>query len=201
MCGRYSFDDIREIYEVRSIIEDVASRLGEDTAAGIKRGEVFPSETAAVVTQVSPGLCCNVMSWGYPISQKSRLIINAKSENIFDLEIFRKSLREKKCVIPCTGFFEWNHTGGNKTKYIIRPQGEDFFYLAGLYDSYYIKGEKKNRFVILTAPANLQMKEIHGRMPLIVLKNAAGDWLHNKTDQMGIKKIYNMSGNLDIAEA
>lgn len=201
MCGRYSFDDIKEIYEVRSIIEDVASRLGEDTAAGIKRGEVFPSETAAVVTQVNPGLCCNAMSWGYPLSQRNQLIINAKSENIFDLEIFRKSLPGKRCLIPCTGFFEWKHEGNKKTKYLIKPEGENFFYLAGLYDSYNIKGEKKNRFVIITTPANACMKEIHGRMPLIVLKNAAADWLHSKADAINIKKIYNMSQNLDFAEA
>jgi len=201
MCGRYSFDDLHEIYEVRSIIEDVASRLGKDAAAGVKRGEVFPSETAAVVTQASPALSCNVMSWGYPLSGKSRLIINAKSENIFSLEIFRKSLGNKKCLIPCTGFYEWKHEGGNKTKYIIKPHGEDFFYLAGLYGSYFIEGEKKDRFVIVTAPANEQMKEVHNRMPLLVLKNAAGDWLHNKIDSTDIKKIYDMTGDLDFNEA
>lgn len=201
MCGRYSFDDLHEIYEVRSIIEDVASRLGEDAASGVKRGEVFPSETAAVVTQVSPDLCCDVMSWGYPLSQKSQLIINAKSENLFHIEMFRKSLHNKKCLVPCTGFFEWKHEGKNKTKYIIKPQGEGFFYLAGLYDSYYIKGEKKDRYVIITAPANAKMKEIHSRMPLIVLKGAAREWLNNDINSANIKKIYDMTENLDFAEA
>jgi putative SOS response-associated peptidase YedK len=201
MCGRYSFDDLHEIYEVRSIIEDVASRLGEDAAAGVKRGEVFPRETAAVVTKVNPGLCCNVMSWGYPLSQKNQLIINAKSENIFKLEIFKKSLSSKKCLIPCTGFFEWKHDVTSKTKFIIRPSGEEYFFLAGLYDSYSIKGEKKDRFVIVTAPANAHMKGIHSRMPLIVPKNAAGDWLHNKTDQADIKRIYGFTEKLDITMA
>ncbi len=201
MCGRYSFDDLHEIYEVRSIIEEVASRLGEDAAAEVKRGEVFPSETAAVVTQAGPSLRCGVMSWGYPLSGKSQLIINAKSENIFRLEMFRKSLANKRCIVPCTGFYEWKHEGKDKTKYIIRPKGEDFFYLAGLYDSYYIKGEKKDRFVIITAPANTWMKEIHSRMPLIVLKKAAGDWLCNTADPANIKQIYSMSENLDLIEA
>lgn len=201
MCGRYSFDDLHEIYEVRSIIEDVASRLGEEAAADVKRGEVFPSETAAVVTKVDPGLCCNVMSWGYPLNQKNQLIINAKSENIFKLEMFSKSLLSKKCLIPCTGFFEWKHEGKSRTKFIIKPSGEEFFYLAGLYDSYYIKGENKYRFVIITAPANAWMIDIHSRMPLIVPKNAAGDWLHNKTGSADIKKIYSMSGKLDITIA
>ncbi len=201
MCGRYSFDDLHEIYEVRSIIEDVASRLGEDAAAEVKSGEVFPSEKAAVVTQTEPGLQCSVMSWGYPLSGNSRLIINAKSENIFRLETFRKSLKNKRCLIPCTGFYEWKHEGKNKTKYIIRPNGEDFFYLAGLYDSYQIKGEKMDRFVIITAPANTQMKEVHSRMPLIVLKKAAVDWLHSGIDTTMIKNIYGMSENLDLIEA
>lgn len=201
MCGRYSFDDIHEIYEVRSIIEDVASRLGEDAATGIKRGEVFPSETAAVVTQASPTLRCDVMSWGYPLSGTSRLIINAKSENIFNLKTFGRSLANKRCLVPCTGFYEWYHEGRNKTKYIIKPEGEDFFYLAGLYDSYFIKGEKKDRFVIVTAPANAQMKDVHSRMPLIVSKNAAGDWLHNKIDPIDIKNIYDMTKKLDLTEA
>lgn len=198
MCGRYSFDDMHDIFEVRSIIEDVASRLGEDAAAAIKRGEVFPSETAAVVTGVDSGLCCDAMSWGYPLNQKSQLIINAKSENIFKLDMFKKSLGNKKCLIPCTGFFEWKHEEKRKIKYLIKPQEKDFFYLAGLYDSYFSKNGYINKFVIITALANEQMSGIHNRMPLIVHKELAGDWLHNKTDIKIIKEIFESAGRLEM---
>ena len=51
MCGRYAFDDIEEIFEVRTLLEEAAANLGGEKASQIKTGEVFPSETAAVIAQ------------------------------------------------------------------------------------------------------------------------------------------------------
>lgn len=41
MCGRYAFDDIKEIYEARKILEEISSRLGGDASDTVKSGEVF----------------------------------------------------------------------------------------------------------------------------------------------------------------
>jgi putative SOS response-associated peptidase YedK len=84
---------------------------------------------------------------------------------------------------------------------IIKPEAQNFFYLAGLYDSFYTAGEKKNRFVILTAPANKQMQDIHTRMPLIVPKEYAGRFLQCKLTPEVIKRVYALTSGLDIKQA
>jgi putative SOS response-associated peptidase YedK len=201
MCGRYAFDDIKDIFEARSIIEDIASRLGEDTAQSVKTGEVFPGDSAAVLAQRKGGCEAGIMSWGFPKAQSKQLIINARSETVFNINIFRQSVPERKCLIPCTGFYEWKSDGKRKIKHIIRPQGESFFYLAGLYGYFFTAGEKRNRFVILTAAANAQMQEIHHRMPLIVPKEYAERWLLSDMTPESVKRIYELTSALDIETA
>ncbi len=200
MCGRYSFDDTKDIYEARKIIEDIASRLGSDAAKSVKTGEVFPSEAAAVVAQsaLKNGYQADVMHWGYPVRDSKQLIINARSETIFEKGMFKRSIAHKKCLIPCTGFFEWKSTGNIKEKYLIRPEGQEFFYLAGLYDCFDMQSLPQNRYVILTAPANEAMISIHSRMPLIVQKQFAQSWFKSALNPDIIKHIYDTTCSLAV---
>ena len=191
MCGRYAFDDIEEIFEVRTILEEAAANVGAEKAAQIKTAEVFPTDTAALIAQ---NVGATAMQWGYPLSGTSKTIINARSETIFDKPMFRKSIESKKCLVPCTGFFEWKKQGSGKQKYKIYPAGEKFFYLAGLYSAFAKDGIYTNRFVIITAPANEAMRDIHERMPLIVLRDGADEWLGSSID---IEAIYKRISKLD----
>ena len=192
MCGRYAFDDIEEIFEVRTILEELAENVGSDKASGVKTGEVFPSETAAVIAQ---GRGASAMAWGYPLHSTSRLIINARSETLFDKPMFKKSIASNRCLVPCTGFFEWSKSSGAKHKFKIYPAGEKFFYLAGLYGSFSKDGAVQERFVIITAPANEDMKPIHERMPLMVLRDDKNSWLG--ADTVDIEALYKRITKLD----
>lgn len=196
MCGRYAFSDIDEIYEARRILEEVARRLGDEEASVVKTGEVFPTEHAAVVAQEPRGARTDVMQWGYPLNGK--LLINARSETIAEKPLFRKSLMGGKCLVPCTGFFEWKTEGKHKQKFLIRPEGERFFYLAGLFSRFTLDGRAGDRFVIVTAPANEAMREIHPRMPLIVPAGDAGLWLENSQVEDVIEKIYGLTSRLEM---
>jgi len=192
MCGRYAFDDIEDIFEARTFLEEIVSNIGSEKAAAVKTGEVFPSETAAVLAQ---GIGHTAFAWGYPLQGTKRIIINARSETVLDKPMFRKSLAKHKCLVACTGFFEWKTVQGGKQKYIIRPKGEDFFYLAGLYERFYIGGQAQARFVIITAPANESMAEIHERMPLMVPVRCADEWLNSEA--LDIESIYGQVTELE----
>jgi putative SOS response-associated peptidase YedK len=195
MCGRYSFDDTREIYEVRALLAELAENVGEQAAASVKRGEVFPTDTAAILAQTPSGSSAAAMSWGFPLYNSKRNIINARSETIFEKPMFKKSVLTKRCLIPCTGFYEWQTQGTGKQKYKIDIKDENFFYLAGLFNTFKIEGAETLRYVIITAPANDFMKPIHHRMPLIVPKANAADWL--AIEPIDIDRIYNLVGALD----
>ena len=82
-----------------------------------------------------------------------------------------------RCLIPATGYFEWETREKQKIKYKLRPAKEGMFTFAGLYRSE--TGAKTPVFVILTAPAAEGISFIHDRMPLILSPEQRQDWLNN----------------------
>jgi len=199
MCGRYAFDDPKEIFEIRMILEEISNVFGESAALSIKQGEVFPTDTVALVAQRKEGYQSMPMEWGYKMRDSSRRIINARSETILEKPMFRRSVFEKKCLIPCTGFYEWQKNDSGKTKYLILSSKAKFFYLAGIYNTYKENNSFFNRFVIITASANELMKKIHPRMPLIIPANLKEKWLLGEGDYTNlIDEIYRTPPPLDF---
>ncbi|MEX1308477.1 MAG: SOS response-associated peptidase [Eubacteriales bacterium] len=183
MCGRYAFYDPKEIFEIRMILEEIADVFDAKTAERVKQGEVFPSETAAVLAQSESGFRPYPMEWGYAMKNASRRIINARTETISQKPMFAGSLAGLKCAVPCTGFFEWQKEDGKSTKYLITLKDTPFFYLGGLYHRVRLsQNQWTTQFVILTTPADNQMAAIHNRMPLLIHPESKEKWLTQKND-------------------
>jgi len=95
--------------------------------------------------------------------------------------MFRKSIYTKRCVIPSTGFYEWSHDK-EKRKYLFNLPEAQALYMAGLYNEF--DGER--RFVILTTDANASMQEIHNRMPIVLSRESANQWILDSQKTIGI---------------
>ena len=183
MCGRYAFYDPKEIFEIRMLLEEISSIFDEKTVLSIKQGEVFPSETAAVLAQSPTGFRAYPMQWGYTVKNTAKRIINARAETIAEKPMFAGSLRSLKCAVPCTGFFEWQKTENRSVKHLVTLKDMPFFYLGGLYNQFrQADGSRATRFVIITTPADSQMRHIHSRMPLMILPEQKEDWLTQKEE-------------------
>lgn len=183
MCGRYYIDDGEEILEMREIIDEVTERF-KDTPklSAMKTGEIFPTETVPVILESNNKKCADLMKWGYPRFKGSGVIINARAETVFDKNMFKYSIKSRRCLIPTTGFFEWEHkkAKSKKDKYLIRLDNDPMLYLAGIYNTYLDdKRNPYNSFVILTTAANDSMKHIHSRMPVILTGAKKDIWLHD----------------------
>lgn len=166
MCGRYSLAP-EQCAEIAEIVRQVQDR--------VKTGEIFPTNAVPVLVKAGQALTPDMMAWGFPRFQgKSGCIINARSETALERPMFRKSLLERRCIVPTTGFFEWGPDGhGKKKKYQFNLPGEaTALYLAGLWSDF--SGER--RCVILTASANRSVSDIHDRMPVILEKNRLETW-------------------------
>lgn len=175
MCGRYLIDD--KDYEFREIITEAVRNSGD---TNIKSGEIFPTDKVPVLLQDGSYTKPYVMGWGFPNIYKSGVIINARAESALEKRMFKDSLLSRRCVIPASGFFEWEKKGSAKNKYLFTLPGSNMIYLAGFYNGYIIGGMPVNRFVILTTAANRSISDIHDRMPLILLKNEVRDWITNR---------------------
>jgi len=46
--------------------------------------------------------------WGFPLSdQTSQVVINARSESVFEKPMFRQAMKTRRCLIIGSGFYEW----------------------------------------------------------------------------------------------
>lgn len=123
------------------------------------------------------------------------MTLNAKSETVFEKPSFKFSIRKKRCLIPSTGFFEWQDFNKKKYPYFIRLKEPDIFALAGIYTSWTDKtsGEIVHTFSILTTGANPLMARIHNmkkRMPVILKKENERDWINDDLTDDQIKSFF-----------
>ncbi|MDR3340650.1 MAG: SOS response-associated peptidase [Candidatus Symbiothrix sp.] len=126
------------------------------------------------------------------------LTLNARAETAFTLPSFRNSIRKKRCLVPSTGYFEFQHQGNEKIPYYLFVKDEEIFSLAGLYEEWThpVSKETIRTFSILTVPANELCATIHNggknpfRMPLIIPKKQEGQWLDNSLPENAIKEFF-----------
>lgn len=166
MCGRYNFT-VEQSDEIREILEQLNAKFHQ---AAVKNGEIFPTDQAPILIEEEKEVSPTLSGWGFPKFDGKGVIINARAESAFEKKTFRDSLINRRCIIPSTGFYEWD---GEKNKYLFRLEDTGALYMAGLYQMY--QGEL--RYVILTTDANASMKEVHNRMPLVLPKKELATWI------------------------
>ncbi|HKL78940.1 MAG TPA: SOS response-associated peptidase [Mobilitalea sp.] len=166
MCGRYNFT-VEQSDEIREILEQLNNKLHGKEA---RVGEVFPTNLAPILIEEEKKVEPTLSAWGFPKFDQKGVIINARSETAFEKRTFRDSLLNRRCIVPSTGFYEWD---SEKHKFLFREEGRNTLYMGGLYMLY----KEELRFVILTTEANDSMKEIHTRMPLVIPKNEIDTWI------------------------
>lgn len=176
MCGRYTFFTDKELQEVDDIIEQISNDIQLEN---MKTGEIFPTNLAPVFLPEKDIVIPRLMIWGFPNFRNKGVIINARSETAREKKLFGSSLERRRCVIPSTGFYEWD---SEKRKYLFNMPGSQMLYMAGIYNQF----DGENRFVILTTEANSSMAEVHIRMPVIIPKDRIKDWIFdfNITDDL-----------------
>lgn len=183
MCGRYGYFTDSGDAEVMKIIRDVEDK--------IKTGEIFPTNLAPILLPDAGSLKTEVMRWGFPpFKQGGKTMINARSETAAQRPMFAASLRERRCVVPSTGFYEWGKSGAIeengqlsfnapkrpvKIKYMFNLPGEKLLYMAGIYRKY----KDFDYYTILTTEANNSIKDIHSRMPVVLKAGELDIWLNS----------------------
>ena len=124
--------------------------------------------------------------------------LNAVGEEIFEKASYRKSIIEKRCLVPSTGFYEFKHEGAGKTEvkkgHFIYLQDQSIFSLAGIWNSWidHRTGESFDTFSIVTVAANELMSVIHNskkRMPVILPRDLEGKWLQPKLSREEISAM------------
>ena len=171
MCGRYQFS-ADEYKEIRQIVRDAQRRSEGNERNFPMAGDICPSQVAPVLVSRGEKIVGEFQQWGLPGFCGRQQIINARAETVTEKPMFRRSIAFQRCVIPATGFYEWDQ---EKAKYRFILPHASTLYLAGLYNEF--QGER--RFLILTTEANASVSFIHSRMPVIVFREMIDTWLED----------------------
>lgn len=104
---------------------------------------------------------------------------NAREETLTQKPFFRDSFRSRRCIVPASGFYEWQKQGDNKQPYYIWRSDKQPLAFAGLWDVWADKaaGDTIESCTIITVPATHQMAEIHERMPAVLEVEFFDTWL------------------------
>ena len=105
-------------------------------------------------------------------------MINARAETITEKPAYRGLLPSKRCIVPASGFYEWQATENGKQPYYIHADAGEYFPFAGLYDIWKSpEGREIYSFTIITTQPTVNLRPIHDRMPVILGPDAEEIWL------------------------
>ncbi len=108
--------------------------------------------------------------------------------------MLRSSIRQRRCILPVSGFFEWREYLGKKYPYYIQSSEGRLLSLGCIYDEWTNpeSGEIIQSFSIITTAANALLEVIHNRkkrMPLILEGESEQQWIHPGQDVDDIQKL------------
>jgi putative SOS response-associated peptidase YedK len=124
-----------------------------------------------------------MMQWGLIQSwekdpKKSMHPINAKAETLTEKPMFCGLLKNKRCLVPASDFYEWKKDGKQKIPFYIHLKESSLFAIAGLYDVWYDAHNGAHpTFTIITTDANEVVRPLHDRMPVILKREDENRWL------------------------
>lgn len=121
-----------------------------------------------------------IPSWSEDPTSGNRMI-NARSETIATKPSFRVALKCRRCIIPASGFYEWKKQGKTKQPYYIERVDKAPLAFAGLWEHWKSTARSNDREIesctIITTEANVMMRELHDRMPVILAPGDFDVWL------------------------
>lgn len=149
------------------------------------RYNIAPSATVPIVRLAPDGRrVANLLRWGLvPHWAKDPAIgarlNNARAESVADKPSFRSAYRQRRCLVPAAGFYEWQATPEQrKQPWFIRLRHAEPMAMGGLWESWANPdGEILRTFCIVTTAANELMAPIHDRMPVIIAAQDRDVWL------------------------
>lgn len=175
MCGRFTLTAnptvVQDMFSLSSVPEHLEPRYN---VAPTQPVAVITNEDASELTYHRWGL---VPSWAKDITIGNKLI-NARAETAHEKPSFRAAFKRRRCLIPTSGFYEWQKMGGAKAPHYIYLENEPAFAFAGLWEVWYSpEGDQLRTCTILTTSANEMMSSLHDRMPVILKPEDYALWL------------------------
>jgi putative SOS response-associated peptidase YedK len=181
MCGRYTHKlNWKQIH-----------RLATLTTPPLEFPDSFnvaPTQRAPIVREVDGQRRLDLLRWGLvPFwaddAKIGNSLINARADTAATKPAFRAAFKSRRCLVPASGFYEWQKLDDGKRKqpHYVQRADENPMFFAGLWERWDKQGEAAGgpveTYTILTTDPNELMARIHNRMPVILDPADFGAWL------------------------
>jgi len=150
----------------------------------LKQISIAPSDDILVIQKNDKQFEIKCFTWGIKFpGEKSPLIFNSRIETISEKPYWKKLFKTSRCIIPATAFYEWQsfETSGKAIKIPqkIWFEAMPLFFIAGIY----VKIENGIFASLITSPPNTTIAKIHNRMPVILSKDEAMEFLSSDENE------------------
>lgn len=184
MCGRYVIETNADEL-IRHFGLDIREAQQSQAGAFISYN-IAPSQTVPIIhLDEQQHKVLSTMQWGLlphwaSTLDKAPRPINARVETLQEKPTFRASLVQRRCLVPASGFYEWDkHSQPKQPYYFYKPQ-QKLLAFAGLWALWEHEASIIFSFTIITRVANDSVKSIHDRMPVILDEDQYDPWLNQR---------------------
>lgn len=190
MCGRYAFS-VKKIGKWSSIL--VGTTEAFDDRYNIPPTSIVPVYSADGLKMMRWGL---IPGWSKEPTTKYATF-NARAESLIEKPAYRNSWKHgQRCLVPALGYFEWKQEANGKKPFFIRSVLPEPLVLAGIWDLWKNDEKEISSFSIVTREAMGMLKDIHSRMPLMLVPDAANRWLTGNIDDA--QSILHTAGDVAV---
>lgn len=186
MCGRFIFFEVDKIEERFDITIDKNLNLKPSY-------NIAPSEETLLIFNESGLKKASLFKWGFipswaKDSKNIKPLINLRDDTLLNKETFSFYLKNRRCLIPANGFYEWKEENGSKKPYLFYLKDFSLFSFAGIYNIF--NDEDLKTFAIITTEPNEKVKKIHNRMPVILKKEYEKLWIDSEINDLNFLKKF-----------
>lgn len=178
MCGRFALHHSpSQIMQYFGIAGGLAFQARYNIAPSQLIPAIYRPNTDLEMMQLRWGL---IPFWAKDASIGNRLI-NARVETIEEKPAFRQSFRTRRCIVPASGFYEWQD-GTRNPYYFQAKNAEEPLAIAGIWDTWQASDHSIRSVALLTTTAGETVRPVHSRMPLLLRQKDLQAWLSQDTD-------------------
>src|SRR5262245_9667165 len=204
MCGRYTYK-----LEWRQIVNLYRLTLPEEPPEKLRPSyNVAPTDVMAIIRPAGNGRELVMAGWGLvpfwlkagQLGKPAYATINARSDKVQTAPTFREPFRKRRCLVPATGWYEWQKIDTKTRKpFHFQPTATPFAF-GGVYDVWKGDGGKAVvSFSIVTTEAAPAIRPYHDRMPLVLADGQFDDWMRGPSE-MAAAMMRPYGGEIDAWE-
>ena len=116
---------------------------------------------------------------------------NARSETVAEKPAFREALRQRRCLVPMSGFYEWQKDGRLRLPWHFRRPGGGLLAAAAIWERWRGEdGAELRSLALLTTAANALMAPVHHRMPVLLDEPGRALWMDPGASTGQLEPLY-----------